>query len=63
MANYTCKDCGMMLDADDEGQTELCPICDKPMEINTGNVFKNFGGGGVAAMGTEGGGAPPAPKA
>lgn len=50
VANYTCTDCGVMLDAVDEGQTELCPICDKPMTINTGNFYKNFGGAGVAMM-------------
>ena len=50
MANYTCDDCGMMVDAVDEGQTELCPICDQPMKVNTGNFYKNFGGAGVASM-------------
>lgn len=50
MANYQCVDCGMMLDAVDEGQTEECPVCSKPMAINTGSVLKNFGGAGVAGM-------------
>jgi hypothetical protein len=63
VANYTCSDCGMMLDAVDDGQTELCPVCDQPMTINTENVYKNFGGAGVATMGTEGGGPPPPNKA
>ena len=48
MANYTCDDCGIMLDAVDEGQTEECPRCGKEMAINTGSVLKNFGGAGVA---------------
>lgn len=51
MANYTCSDCGMMLDAVDEGQTEPCPKCGKDMTINTGSVLKNFGGAGVAGLG------------
>jgi hypothetical protein len=63
VANYTCNDCGIMVDAvNEEGEEELCPVCDKPMRINTGNVYRNFGGGGVASMGAEGGGPPPVAK-
>lgn len=54
MANYTCEECGMMLDAVDQGQSEPCPKCGKDMVINTGSVLKNFGGAGVAGMGREG---------
>ena len=53
MANYTCNDCGMMMDAVDEGQTEECPVCGKPMAVNTGSVLKNFGGAGMATLGAE----------
>ncbi|MGQ0680436.1 MAG: hypothetical protein ACT4OM_12415 [Actinomycetota bacterium] len=53
MANYKCDDCGIMLDAVDDGQVEQCPVCDRPMNINTGSVLKNFGGAGVAGMGRE----------
>lgn len=53
MANYKCDDCGIMLDAVDEGQTEECPRCGKEMVINTGGILKNFGGAGVAGMGRE----------
>jgi DNA-directed RNA polymerase subunit RPC12/RpoP len=53
VANYKCDDCGIMLDAVDEGQTEECPRCGKEMVINTGSILKNFGGAGVAGMGRE----------
>jgi DNA-directed RNA polymerase subunit RPC12/RpoP len=53
LANYKCDDCGIMLDAADEGQTEECPRCGKEMVINTGSILKNFGGAGVAGMGRE----------
>lgn len=34
MAAYKCLDpmCGLVVDASDEGQTELCPRCGKEME-------------------------------
>lgn len=34
MASYRCPDgmCGVVMDAEDEGQTELCPRCDLEME-------------------------------
>ncbi|MBW3590574.1 MAG: hypothetical protein KY393_01790 [Actinobacteria bacterium] len=48
MANWECKDCGMVLTAADEGEPEPCPKCGKDMEAVTGVVLKNFGGAGVA---------------
>ncbi len=51
MANYVCNDCGIMLDAIDEGQVEECVRCGKPMSVNTGNVHKNFGGTGIQTLG------------
>lgn len=31
MAYWNCEDCGVMMDADDEGEPETCPRCGKDM--------------------------------
>lgn len=53
MANWNCEDCGVMMDADDEGEPEACPRCGKDMVNFAGAALKNLCGGGVSGM-TEG---------
>ncbi len=31
MADWQCRDCGLVLDAEDEGQSEPCPLCGRDM--------------------------------
>jgi hypothetical protein len=50
MANWSCDDCGMMMDADDDGQAEPCPRCGKNMVTFEGAALKNLCGGGVSGM-------------
>lgn len=50
MANWECKDCGLVLTAADEGEPEECPKCGKEMQTVTGVVLKNFGGAGVTGI-------------
>lgn len=50
MANWNCDACGVMMNADDEGEAELCPRCGKPMVTFTGAALKNLCGGGVTGM-------------
>ncbi|MEX2586757.1 MAG: hypothetical protein WD602_02015 [Actinomycetota bacterium] len=50
MANYNCEECGVMMDADDEGEPELCPRCGKQMSTFSGAALKNLCGGGVSGM-------------
>ncbi len=35
MANWKCPNCSIVLDAEDEGQTEPCPLCGQDMETFT----------------------------
>lgn len=32
MANWRCPDCGVVLDATEEGKTETCPFCGLDMD-------------------------------
>lgn len=50
MANWSCDDCGVMMDADDEGEPEPCPRCGKDMIAFSGAALKNLCGGGVSGM-------------
>jgi hypothetical protein len=50
MANWSCDDCGVMMDADDEGEPEPCPRCGKEMVTFSGAALKNLCGGGVSGM-------------